>query len=124
MFTKITIFISLLLLSFSVSSCGGENSSLAEDLILIIAVGLILACFFLLPLSVIMFNTKKRSSYIAWFSGYFFSAVFTITAMFYASNDVALVLSLFLCIFCALPTFHTLYLAYKSNIESNEKEQT
>ena len=115
MFIKFSVFLLLLLTSFSLFACGGSSSSVLEGIILILCFGLVLACFYILPLSVIMFNVANSSSYIWLFSAYFIGATITITALFFVPNNTALYLSLLLCIFCSLPSFHAAKLAYKNN---------
>lgn len=112
MFNKLFIFLLLSTASFDVLACGGSSSSIFEDLVVIISLGLLFSCFFILPLSVVLFNTSNRWHYIACFAGYFFCATAILITMLYADNDMSLFLSIPLCLFCALPTFHTLYLAY------------
>ncbi len=114
MFNKLIIFICLSLASFNVSACGGSRSSTLEDLVLIISLGLLFSCFFVFPLSVVLFNTTSRWRYIAYFAGYFFGATATLITMLFAGNHSMLFLSIPFCLFCALPTFHTLYLAYNA----------
>jgi len=113
MFIKFIIFCFLVSASSSLLACGGSNSPIVENLALILSSGLILSCFFLLPLGIIMFNTSNSSRYLWLFSVYFIIAVFTVVTMFFVNNNMAAYLSLLLCLLCTLPTFHTVYLAYK-----------
>ncbi|MHC9511712.1 hypothetical protein [Kangiella sp. M94] len=120
MLTKLTVSICLLSLSFNASACGGSNSSLMEDLLIIISFGLILVCVFILPLSIVLFNSRNHSPHTAYFIGYFSCAVGTIVLMFYASNELGVYLVVVLCLFCALPTFHALVLAVlQNNLQNN-----
>lgn len=124
MLTKLTVSICLLSFSFNASACGGSNSSLMEDLIIIISFGLILVCVFMLPLSVVLFNSRYRSPHTACFIGYFVCAVAVIVLMFYASNELGLYLMIVLCLFCALPTIHTLILAVlQNNLQNNHADK-
>ena len=121
MVTKITVFIVLCCISFNVLACGDSNPYLVEDLLIIVSFGLILACIFLLPFSIILFNTKEPYSHMVYFIAYFFCAVTVIVAMFYLSNDFTLYLAVFLCLFCALPTFHTLIVALSQRKNVDKK---
>lgn len=121
MVTKITVFIVLCCISFNVLACGDSNPYLVEDLLIIVSFGLILACIFLLPFSIILFNANHPYSHIVYFVAYFFCAVTVIVAMFYLSNDFTLYLAVFLCLFCALPTFHTLIVALSQRKNVDKK---
>ncbi|HEY9030710.1 MAG TPA: hypothetical protein VIM93_05060 [Kangiella sp.] len=121
MFTKLTIFICLLSFSFNSFACGGSSSSLMEDLLIIISFGLILACAFMLPLSVVLFNTHYRPPHTAYFIGYFACTVVILTLMFYVNNAIAFYLTVLLCLFCAMPTIHTLLLAISQNKHAGKK---
>ena len=124
MFTKLTVFICLLSFSFNAFACGGSSSSLMEDLLIIISFGLILACAFMLPLSIVLFNSRYHSPHTACFIGYFACAVAVIVLMFYTSNELGLYLIIVLCLFCALPTIHTLILAVLQNNHTGKKKSS